>query len=50
MLLVVAVDEVLQNSSALKDADGLPVGEGVGEGGDPPVGVDLEEPRLLPAR
>lgn len=47
VLGVVAVDQVLQDGSALEDADGLAVREGVGNGRDAAVGVDLEEPRLL---
>lgn len=47
VVLVVAVNEILQNSTALKDADLLAVGELVSEGGDATVGVDLEEPGLL---
>ena len=47
MLGVIAVDEVLQDGTALENTDGLAVGEGVGQGGDAAVGVDLEKPRLL---
>lgn len=44
MVLVVAVDEVLQDGARLKDANGLAVGPGVCDGGDAAVGVDFEEP------
>jgi hypothetical protein len=47
VLRVVAVDQVLHDGAALKQADGRPVGEGVGQRGDAAVGVDLEEPGLL---
>lgn len=47
MLRVIAVREVLQDGAALKDADGLAIGESVCEGRNATIGVDLEEPRLL---
>ena len=47
VVLVIAVDDVLENSTALKDADRLAVGELVGQGGNAAIGVDFEEPRLL---
>ena len=47
MLRVVAVDQVLHDGAALKQADGRAVGEGVGQRGDAAVGVDLKEPGLL---
>lgn len=47
VVLVVAVDEVLQDAAALEDADGLAVIERVCESRDAAVGVDLEEPGLL---
>lgn len=47
VILVIPGDEVLQDGATLKDADGLPVLGGVGDGRDAAVGVDLEEPGLL---
>lgn len=47
VVLVVAVYKVLENGSALKDANGLAIRPLVGDGGDAAVGVNLEEPRLL---
>lgn len=48
VVLVVAVHEVLHDGGALKQPDGLAVLEDVREGRDAAVGVDLEEPWLLP--
>lgn len=46
--IVVLLDEVLQNTPGLEEADLLPVaGEGICQGGDAAVGVDFEEPGLL---
>ena len=47
VVLDVAVDKVLENGTALKDANGLAIRPLVGDGGDAAVGVNLEEPRLL---
>lgn len=47
VLGIILVDEVLLDAATLEQADLFPVGEGVGEGGDTAVGVDLEEPRLF---
>lgn len=47
MVLVVPVDQVLQDGTALEYADLLAVGEGIRDGGNATIGVDLEEPRLL---
>lgn len=46
VVLVVAINEVLQNSTALKDANLLAV-QRICEGGDAAIGVDLQEPLLL---
>ena len=48
MLGVVAVHEVLHDRTALKQSDKFAVGELVGQCRNTPVGVDLQEPRLLP--
>ena len=47
VFLVVAVDKVLQDRAALKDADLLAVLKSVSDGRDASVGVDLEEPGRL---
>jgi hypothetical protein len=41
---VVLRDEVLQDATGLKQTDLLAVAEGVRQGGDAAVGVDLEKP------
>ena len=46
MVLVIAIDEVLEDGTALEDAEGLAVGELVSQGGNATVGVDLEEPAV----
>lgn len=46
MILVIAINKILQNGARLKNANLFTV-ESVGHGGDAAVGVDLEEPRLL---
>ncbi len=47
VVTVVLLDQILEDAAGLEDADRLAVGEGVGDGRDAPVRVDLEEPRLL---
>lgn len=47
VVLVVAVDEVLEDGTRLKDANGLAVGPCVSDGGNAAVGVNFQEPWLL---
>lgn len=47
MVAVVASDEVLHDGAGLEEGDGRPIGEGIGEGRDTPIGVQGEEPGLL---
>lgn len=47
VVFVVAVRQVLQDGTALKDADLLAVLKLVRQGGDATIGVNLQEPRLL---
>ena len=44
---VVAVDKILQDGTGFKNVDGGAVGESICDSGNPPVGVDGEEPWLL---
>lgn len=46
VVLVVPLHEVLQDGAALKDANLLAV-QGICEGGNAAIGVDVEEPLLL---
>lgn len=47
VVFVVLVDQVLSDTAGLEHGDGPAAVEGVGNGGDAAIGVDLEEPRLL---
>jgi hypothetical protein len=47
VVLVIAINKVLEDGTALEDADGLAVGELVSNGRNAAIGVDLEEPGLL---
>jgi len=44
MIGIVLLNQVLKDTSTLEQADQFAIGEGVREGGDTAVGVDLEEP------
>ena len=44
VVCVILFDEILEDGAGLEEADGLAVGEGVGDRGDAPVRVDGEEP------
>lgn len=46
---IVTVHEILHDRAALEEPDGRPVGELVRQRRNSPIGVDLEEPRLLEA-
>ena len=46
MILIIAINKVLQHSTTLKNTDLLAV-ESIGESRDATVGVDLEEPLFL---
>ena len=48
MVLVVAVHEVLQYGAALKEPDGRSISQGISQGRNPSIGVDLKKPVLLP--
>ena len=47
VLGVVPLDEVLHDTSALKEIDRLSVRKSIRQCGDPPVGVDFQEPWLF---
>ena len=47
IILIILIDQVLLNASALKQPYLLPVTESISESGDSAVGVNLEEPRLF---
>lgn len=47
MILVVGLYQILKDRARLKNCELLAVRALIGDGGDPPVGVDLEEPVLL---
>ena len=47
VVLVVLFHQVGENAAGLEDADLLAISEGVGDGGDPAIGVDFEEPAGL---
>lgn len=47
MILIIAVYEILQNSTAFENAECFAVFVLVCEGGDAAVGVNFQEPRLL---
>ena len=49
VVLVVPVHQILHDGTALKQPDGRAIGEGVRQGRETPIGVDLKEPRLLGA-
>jgi hypothetical protein len=48
VVLVITVDKILHDGSAFKESNGLPVREGVCEGRNSSIGVDLEKPGFLP--
>lgn len=47
VLRVIAINKILHDGPTLEQADGSPVREGVRQSRDTPIGVDLQEPRLL---
>lgn len=47
MVGIISVDEILHDGAALEQADLLAIGEGVRQGWNTPIGVDVEEPLLL---
>jgi hypothetical protein len=47
VLRVIALDQILHDTSRLEEVDRLAIGKGVGQGGDPAVRIDGTEPGLL---
>lgn len=47
VISIIAVDEVLHDGAALEQADRAAISEGIRQGRDTPVGVDIQEPLLL---
>jgi hypothetical protein len=47
VLRIIALDQILHDTSRLEEIDRLAIGKGVGQGGDPAIGIDGTEPGLL---
>jgi hypothetical protein len=47
IILIILINQILLNASALKQPYLLPITESISESGDSAVGVNLEEPRLF---
>jgi hypothetical protein len=47
VLRIIPLDKVLHDAAALKQTDGIAIGEFVCQRGDAAIGVDLQEPRLF---